>query len=454
MKRLTCLMLAVLLPTLATPAERGNGDVRVMTRNLYVGADIFRVVGITDPIAILMEIAAVYDTVVQTDFPSRAEALADEIASTNPHLVGLQEVSLIRTQTPGDTLFGNPAPAEDVEYDFLLLLLDALIARGLDYVAVASVVNADVELPLLGGPVALDVRLTDRDVILARADVPTINVLERNFDNFASLELSGTFIPFYRGYTAVDAVVNGRPYRFVNTHLETGGAFGAATQAAQAPELITEFADEHLPLIVVGDFNASPASAPELAYAQLTGAGYTDTWAQWAPLDDGFTCCHVETLDNPTPALTSRIDIVFARNSTTPAVNVLSSEVLGDEDGDQAPGGLWPSDHAGVFASLDFPVGDFDDDGIDDLADNCTRAANLAQRDTDNDGYGNLCDADFNQDGFVDLLDLVYMRQNFMTADPDADLDGDGIADLNDVGVLRTLFLLPPGPGPADYAGL
>ena len=101
---------------LAEPVEGGGPGaaepVTVMTRNLYVGADIFRVVE-ADPTLILATIIEVYNTVVQTNFAERAEALADEVLEYQPHLIGLQEVSLIRRQSPGDVFDGNPIPATD-----------------------------------------------------------------------------------------------------------------------------------------------------------------------------------------------------------------------------------------------------------------------------------------------------------------------------------------------------
>ena len=46
-----------------------------------------------------------------------------------------------------------------------------------------------------------------------------------------------------------------------------------------------------------------------------------------------------------------------------------------------------------------------DGDGIGDACDNCTLVSNADQRDTDADGYGNMCDADFNGDGVVNVTD-------------------------------------------------
>ena len=100
---------------------------------------------------------------------------------------------------------------------------------------------------------------------------------------------------------------------------------------------------------------------------------------------------------------------------------------------------------------------DTDDDGVPDTDDNCITVANgpvipdaggNSQRDTDGDGYGNVCDTDINQpnDGITNSLDVGALRLQFLTAGPDADFNGDGVVNSLDVGILKQFFLLPPGP--------
>jgi len=89
---------------------------------------------------------------------------------------------------------------------------------------------------------------------------------------------------------------------------------------------------------------------------------------------------------------------------------------------------------------------DTDSDGILDYMDNCTLVSNATQLDTDNDGYGNICDADLNGDLTVDLSDFSLFRIVFATADPDADFDGSGDVDLTDFSLFRVMFGSAPGP--------
>ncbi len=89
---------------------------------------------------------------------------------------------------------------------------------------------------------------------------------------------------------------------------------------------------------------------------------------------------------------------------------------------------------------------DNDGDGVSDSADNCTEVSNANQLDTDNDGFGNICDADLDNSGLVNTADLSIFRSVFFTNDPDADLDGNGIVNAADLAIFRSLFFKPPGP--------
>lgn len=91
-------------------------------------------------------------------------------------------------------------------------------------------------------------------------------------------------------------------------------------------------------------------------------------------------------------------------------------------------------------------VDDSDGDEVADGVDNCVSVPNPDQRDTDGDGYGNICDADFNNDGVVNFADLAFLRSRFGTSDPDADLDGSGLVNFADLARLQSLFGKPPGP--------
>jgi hypothetical protein len=334
---------------IAADHPRTDRPVRVMTRNLYLGADLTPAVTATSFQDLAVKVAQIYGKVQATDFPARATVLAREIGEADPTIIGLQEVALWRTGAPG-VLDGPVTPATTVAYDFLALLQAALAAAGTPYDAAVVQQELDVEVPSALG---FDVRLTQRDVILVKAGVPG-----------SELTISGTAKAIYatnlvfnvvgnpvvntRGWTSVDVTANKRTFRLVNTHLE---AFSAFHRWAQAGELLAAGGptDTGLPVILLGDLNSAPTEpGPFSAYARLTAGGFRDTWLAVNASDPGYTCCNAEDLLNPTPTMTQRIDHILVDWDG----GVISSRVVGIDPDNRTPSGLWPSDHAGVVAAL------------------------------------------------------------------------------------------------------
>lgn len=101
--------------------------------------------------------------------------------------------------------------------------------------------------------------------------------------------------------------------------------------------------------------------------------------------------------------------------------------------------------HAQVDLSEIDPTGDEDADNVPNLRDNCLLVANPEQRDFDNDGYGDLCDADLNNDGKVNALDLGLLQNEKRTI-AQRDLNGDGEINDADVLIIKRRFLSVPGP--------
>ena len=348
-KVLLALAAAMLLVVPAARAEQphpfaGDRQVTVMTQNLYLGTDLAPIFTAPSLPVLFARVGAGWAQVQSNDFPARAQAIADEIAAAKPDLVGLQEAELYRTDVPPD---GSATPAETVAYEFIDLLVDALAQLGLSYERVATFRGTDIELPA-GLPPTLDVRFTDRVSLLARTDEKTADLKLSNPQSGTyptELPLTTVFgaISVPRGWASVDVKIRGKSFRFVTTHLE---AFSPLVRNAQAAELLAGPADTGLPVVAVGDFNSGPGGDPT-AYGFLTAGGLSDAW----PGGPGLTCCHATDLHDPSPALTKRIDLVL----TNGGFETVSADVVGEELGDRTPTGLWPSDHAGVVATLRLP---------------------------------------------------------------------------------------------------
>ena len=83
-----------------------------------------------------------------------------------------------------------------------------------------------------------------------------------------------------------------------------------------------------------------------VVYQALIAGGLTDAWNKDDP---GFTCCQDGDLRNPDSKLSFRIDLVLYRGD----FHVENIELVGDKQADKTTlSGLWPSDHAGVVATL------------------------------------------------------------------------------------------------------
>ncbi len=386
-KFLTLFLLAAAISLSSMPAAQADGwgqfragPLRVVTQNLYVGGDILLPLSV--PPEDFNEAAAiVIQQILTTNYPERAGKLADLIGRDWPHLVGLQEVYIVKI------CLDVAQQMCLLDQDYLEILLENLNAKWDRYRAVASVTNIDLQnLPAVlpdGTPVF--VSITDRDVTLAHRFVQIDNVVADNYS--VALPVDNVLLPGFsvlRGYTMVDAKVLGREYRFVNTHLEISGSgsdFEAAFRAvqfAQAQELVALLQAESKTQILVGDFNSDPFDGPFVPclapdgvtvvicptpYAVLSGvnpsaAVYTDTWLERkGPFEFGNTCCQATLLNNAVSQLDERVDQVWVRAAVDyvgpPFLRNVRAHVIGDEVGDKTvPSGLWPSDHGGVSTRM------------------------------------------------------------------------------------------------------
>lgn len=356
-------------PSLAADrlSPAGARGLTVMTRNLYLGADIFAVAQVSDPRQIPLAVTTAWQHILAMNFPERAGRIADEIVATSPDLVGLQEVPLYRIDPTGDAVRGGTNPATVVALDYLGVLQGALAARGACYKVAAANSLTDVELPAVTSPAPtfIDIRYTDRDVILARCDVPTSDARSGVYASRLVFHVpNGPSIPAVRGWASTLATVGGVTYRFADTHLETDGS--PAIQEAQAGELLATLAAEPSPIVLVCDCNSAADGSQTATYGTLTGSGgFADTWLDAHPHDAGYT----SSLPDPSfttpslvtePNLRTRIDLILTRYGIGASPNAgtvggVHADIVGEEPSDRTASGLWPSDHAGVVATLQAP---------------------------------------------------------------------------------------------------
>jgi endonuclease/exonuclease/phosphatase family metal-dependent hydrolase len=326
--------LALLSPTAAVSADDGP-RLRVMTQNLYVGSFFQELNAAKTPAEIIAAATLTYLNILATRPAERAVVIADEIAALRPDFVGLEQAAIVRT--------GNVPPATAVTFDLLQSLLQELAARGVRYETVAVKPGFDGETPTALG---FNFRLTMRDALIVRADL-----LEQGHVTLSNLQIRNYFAASTdtEGYASIDVAWRGRQFRFVTTHLSLG-----PFAVPQALELVQTAANTTLPVVLVCDCNTNaddpsdPIFSSFQAYLLMKNAGFVDVFRTARPTDPGFTFGQAENLLNVTSTMSRRIDLVQFRGPFT----IEDVAVIGASPADRTRLGLWPSDHAGVFAIL------------------------------------------------------------------------------------------------------
>ena len=365
------------LTALPAGAQAAPADVKVMTRNVYLGADLTPGVRAANLQQLVNAAGGILGSVDRNNFAVRAKGLAAEIAAEKPHLVGLQEAALWRTapctQSP------LPPKATTVRYDYIKMLLKELNRRGrTPYKAVKVQPEFDFEVwantdgnestAAPGCPMGseLNGRLTMRDAILVRRGVKASRAKGAPFSTQLQVRPADVPVNVTRGWTSVEAQVGrSRRFRFVNTHLEafdnqTSNTTNKGTsmsngevREAQAKELVRSggpAARGKLPVILLGDLNSDvktevkPGDA--LAYTAMLGAGYVNRSAT-RPLS---CCLEADLLTTAGGGKLSHFDHKVDHIMTNTPKRI--TLVRGTVTGRKRVNGFWNSDHAGLASLL------------------------------------------------------------------------------------------------------
>ncbi len=331
---------AVVAPQAAEAKHKAKPQLTVMSRNLYLGADIIQLVTAPDVATEQQKVAQLHQTVNQTNFALRAKAIASEIRKTKPDIVGLQEVA--RYYKGADGVHDGVKDAKTKIYNWLTLLQKQIKARHMHYRVVSQETEIDVEVPSAEG---YDLRLKLGNAVLLRtgkgAHVKRLKALHGVFTDQLTVPLADQTVKLSRGYAGMTGKVAGKRFLFLDPHAE---AYSADIATKQFQELVkTAAKSRKIPTIIAGDFNSDPAAAGGAAggYDAVIGAGFKDTGKRKS------TCCQDENLLNPQSKLDQWIDHIVVR----PKAKVIRSVIVGNRVSDKI-GGLWPSDHAGVVATI------------------------------------------------------------------------------------------------------
>ncbi len=378
-----------------------RGEIDVMTQNQYLGADLAPLLeaatsgGTFDPMAFNSALVEALKEIAASSPAERIRALAEEIARRKPDVVGLQEAYTFEcAPIPGVQVLPNTGCHDPlIKNAFTDHLEDTEAALREKYVVAGRVTNLKVgpiPFQVNGSPALLSI--ADRDAILVRKGLHAraVKFACRPSDdgcNYATrppkLVLGDLTIAIERGFLAVDVTIRGWDYRVFNTHLEQrllakNLPETRLLQVGQAYELLStalttwsRWDGLSKTVIVIGDINSDPsdtipvppypATLPGLPlpvltpYAVFTSNGFTDVWTLRPHPKPGLTCCQAEDLTNGRSELYERIDMIFTLPRPS---HVMDVKLLGNKKRDKTDppphGGLWPSDHAALAATLQF----------------------------------------------------------------------------------------------------
>ncbi len=301
--------------------------ISVATYNVYLGADLLKILTATSPEDLQALGAEVLADVEATDFAQRAHGIAAQLQGAGwPDLVGCQEVCRWSTQRLGEEAV--------VVHDFTDDLQQAFAAAQAPYELVASAANFGGRMPVGPGEYG---ELLAHNVTFARRDrVQVLDVDAGQFDARIGLPAAMPELSFavVRSWTVVAARIEGVVVRFANTHLET---YDADTRRSQLAHLWDTLGSG--PAVLAGDLNEPP-------HALEIPEDWADAWVVANGPAGGHTFQDADPLlRHPTRRLDQRIDYVLTRG-----LEVEGCVVIGVHE--PTASGLWPSDHAGVVAVL------------------------------------------------------------------------------------------------------
>jgi len=121
-RRKVALLLALLSFLSVAPSASASEpyQVTVMSRNLYLGADVGKALELIPDLPAAAQF--MWDQMRTTDFATRAELLADEINQSQPDVIGVQEATIWRCQK-------NIWSKKTTVYDFIEILLGKLSGK-------------------------------------------------------------------------------------------------------------------------------------------------------------------------------------------------------------------------------------------------------------------------------------------------------------------------------------
>ncbi len=259
----------ILLASMATPAHAAVQPLTVMSRNLYLGADVGVAMDLIPDFSAAAQF--MWNQVQATDFSKRAPVLAAEVIAADADVVGLQEATYWYCKK-------NLWSKKVIVFDFAQEFLAATKAAGSEYILAnkdgVDALNIGYSIPAIpyltmvedprtfqplfgSDKAACGFEIGDAIVVKKKLAGKILRVGNTEYD--ASYSIIPKIMTIYRGYTWIDFEHNGSKVRIISTHLESLWDRNKVPNAAlQAKQLIADLTKTTMPTIVVGDFNSDP----------------------------------------------------------------------------------------------------------------------------------------------------------------------------------------------------
>lgn len=373
-----------LLLSFVTPASAAEPTIKVMSRNIYLGADV----GVAMELIPDFPAAAqfMWEQVKKTEFAKRAPALASQIRAEAPDVIGIQEAT---TWYCKKNLFSKKVAVinftdillKELSGEYVIPAKDGVTSLNPGYSIapvpyLTKVTDAETFQPLFGtDSAACGFQIADALFIKTSLANKVLNV--GNSEYVDTYTIVPTLMTIYRGYTWADIDIAGIPVRFISTHLESVWDENKVPNSAkQSNQLIADLKETTMPTIVIGDFNSDPrdprsknSANPGLqptvsdacpknssncnAYKLMSEAGYIDsgpdaidpsayTWGMNALLTgpDPDRLKAAQSMGNEY-GFTDRLDYIFSKNG----VQALTSKIFGYTS-------PYATDHAGIVSEF------------------------------------------------------------------------------------------------------
>ena len=265
-KSLIALVLAL---SAITPAQAADAPITVMSRNLYLGADVGVALDLIPDFSAAAQF--MWSQVAATDFGKRAPVLAREVIENSADVVGLQEATNWYCKK-------NFFSKKVIVFNFTEEFLAATKAAGHEYVLASKngvdALNIGYSIPAIPYLTMVEDPKTFQplfgsdkaacgfeigDALVVKKELAEKVLQVGNTEYETSYSIVPKIMTIYRGYTWADINFNGSKVRVITTHLESLWDSNKVPNAAlQAQQLVDDLAKSSMPVIVIGDFNSDP----------------------------------------------------------------------------------------------------------------------------------------------------------------------------------------------------